>query len=88
MELRRLRASLCELPQLCREAYLLNRIEELSHAEIAERLGVSARTVDRYMARARLGTPKMTSPPNPNLDNQTEARQERNPCSTPYPPPP
>jgi RNA polymerase sigma factor (sigma-70 family) len=52
LELRRLDASLSELPQLCREAFLLNRIEELSHAEIAKRLGVSTRTVDRYMAKA------------------------------------
>ncbi|MGH6812580.1 MAG: RNA polymerase sigma factor [Methylocella sp.] len=52
MELRRLQASLRELPQLCREAFVLNRMEELSHAEIAGRLGVSVRTIDRCMARA------------------------------------
>ena len=52
MELRRLQASLCELPSLCRQAFLLNRIEELSHAEIAGRLGVSVRTIDRYMGKA------------------------------------
>jgi RNA polymerase sigma factor (sigma-70 family) len=52
MELRRLQASLCELPPLCRDAFLLNRIEDLTHAEIAARLGVSVRTIDRYMARA------------------------------------
>ncbi len=52
MELRRLQASLCELPPLCRQAFLLNRIEELTHAEIAGRLGVSVRTIDRYMVKA------------------------------------
>jgi RNA polymerase sigma factor (sigma-70 family) len=52
MELRRLQASLAELPPLCRDAFLLNRIEDLSHAEIAARLGVSVRTIDRHMARA------------------------------------
>jgi RNA polymerase sigma factor (sigma-70 family) len=52
MELRRLQASLCELPPLCRDAFLLNRVEELTHAEIAGRLGVSERTIDRYMVRA------------------------------------
>ena len=41
MELRRLEASLAELPRVCREAFLLNRVEELSYAEIAGRLGVS-----------------------------------------------
>jgi RNA polymerase sigma factor (sigma-70 family) len=52
MELRRLHASLAELPPPCRDAFLLNRIEDLSHAEIAARLGVSVRTIDRHMARA------------------------------------
>jgi DNA-directed RNA polymerase specialized sigma24 family protein len=31
---------------------LLSRLEELSYAEIAAKLGVSVRTVDRYMAKA------------------------------------
>jgi RNA polymerase sigma factor (sigma-70 family) len=52
MELRRLQASLAELPPLCRDAFLLNRIEELSHAEIAQRLGVSERTIDRHIVKA------------------------------------
>ncbi|MGQ0446177.1 MAG: RNA polymerase sigma factor [Beijerinckiaceae bacterium] len=53
MELRRLQASLAKLPPLCRDAFLLNRVEELTHAEIAGRLGVSVRTIDRYMVKAR-----------------------------------
>ena len=52
MELRRLQASLAELPPLCRDAFLLNRIEDLTHAEIAARLGVSVRTIDRCMVKA------------------------------------
>lgn len=52
MELRQFRAFLSELPPLCREAFMLNRIDELTHAEIAKRLGVSVRTVDRHMAKA------------------------------------
>jgi RNA polymerase sigma factor (sigma-70 family) len=52
MELRRLQASLAELPPLCRDAFLLNRIEDLTHAEIASRLGVSERTIDRYIVKA------------------------------------
>lgn len=51
-ELRRVEAWLAELPRLCREAFLLNRVEELSYSEIAKRLGVSVRSVDRYMAKA------------------------------------
>lgn len=52
MELRRLQAALAELPPLCRAAFLLNRIDGLTYAEIAERLGLSVRTIDRYMVRA------------------------------------
>jgi RNA polymerase sigma factor (sigma-70 family) len=52
MELRRLQASLAELPPLCRDAFLLNRVEDLTHAEIAARLGVSVRTIDRHMVKA------------------------------------
>lgn len=52
MELRRIEASLAELPRLCREAFLLFQIEELSRVEIAARLGVSVRTIDRYLAKA------------------------------------
>jgi RNA polymerase sigma factor (sigma-70 family) len=52
MELARLHASLAKLPPLCRDAFLLNRIEGLTHAEIAGRLGVSVRTIDRFMVRA------------------------------------
>ena len=52
MELARLHASLAKLPPLCRDAFLLNRVEGLTHAEIAGRLGVSVRTIDRFMVRA------------------------------------
>jgi RNA polymerase sigma-70 factor (ECF subfamily) len=52
LELARLDAFLSNLPPLCRDAFLLNRIEGLTRAEIAGRLGVSVRTIDRYMVRA------------------------------------
>ena len=50
--LERLAAALEELPRPCREAFLLNRLEGLSHAEIAVRLGVSTKTIQRYIERA------------------------------------
>ncbi len=60
-ELRCFRAALVELPSLCRHAFLLSRSDGLTHAEIAVRLGISKRTIDRYIVqalehlRARLG---------------------------------
>lgn len=42
------------LPDKCRAALLLNRIEGLSHAQIAERLGVSPSMVSKYIMTALL----------------------------------
>lgn len=44
-----------ELPERCREAYLLHRRNGLSYAEIAAVMGVSARTVENHIARALRG---------------------------------
>ncbi|WP_437881424.1 RNA polymerase sigma factor [Pseudomonas sp. LRF_L74] len=47
-----LHRALEELPAACREALLLNRVEGLNHAAIAERLGVSPSMVCKYIMRA------------------------------------
>lgn len=47
-----LHQALNELPPACREALLLNRVEGLSHAVIAKRLGVSSSMVCKYIMRA------------------------------------
>jgi len=47
-ELELLREMLKELPEITRYAFMLNRIEGLSHTEIGKRLGISARTSERY----------------------------------------
>jgi RNA polymerase sigma factor (sigma-70 family) len=52
IELARLHNLLSKLPPSCRDAFLLNRIEGLTRAEIAGRLGVSVRTIDRFMVKA------------------------------------
>jgi len=52
LEMRRFHASLAELPPLCQEAFLLNQIEGQTRAEIAKRLGLSVRTIDRHILRA------------------------------------
>lgn len=52
LSLKRFLAVLDELPPACRDAFLLNRVDGLTHAEIARRLGVSKKTVERYLVRA------------------------------------
>ena len=51
-ELRELEKSLQELPPLCRTAFLLRRVENLSQKEVAEKLGISVKTVEKYMTRS------------------------------------
>lgn len=48
----RLDAALAELPPACRQAFLLNRLEGLSHREIAQQLGISCKTVQRHIEKA------------------------------------
>jgi RNA polymerase sigma-70 factor (ECF subfamily) len=40
------------LPEACRHAFLLNRFDGLSQREIAQRLGLSEKTVERHVLRA------------------------------------
>lgn len=51
-QLERLSVALEQLPEQCRRAFLLNRLEGLTHAQIATRLGVSTKTVQRHIERA------------------------------------
>lgn len=48
-ELRRLQIALDCLPERCREAVVLGRIEGLSRREIAERMGISESTVRQHL---------------------------------------
>jgi RNA polymerase sigma factor (sigma-70 family) len=41
-----------QLPEICRHAFVLFRIEGLSHGEIAPRLGISVRTSERHVMKA------------------------------------
>lgn len=50
--LAQLYAALQELPADCRAAFAMSRLEGLSHAEIARRLGVSESMVGKHLARA------------------------------------
>lgn len=52
--LERLMVALEQLPAPCREAFLLSRIDGLTHAQIARQLGVSAKSAQRYIERAMI----------------------------------
>ncbi|WP_162937756.1 sigma-70 family RNA polymerase sigma factor [Indioceanicola profundi] len=43
---------LADLPAMTRRAFLLRRLDGLSHAEVATELGISERTVKRHIAAA------------------------------------
>lgn len=50
--LQRFIACLDELPELCRHAFILNRLEGMTHGEIARKLDISKKTVQRHIIRA------------------------------------
>lgn len=47
-------AAIEDLPPRCREAFILNRFEGLSHQEVAERMGISRNMVAQHVIRAVL----------------------------------
>jgi RNA polymerase sigma-70 factor (ECF subfamily) len=49
---KRIFEALQALPEKCREVFELNRFEELKYAEIAEKLGISIKTVEAQMSKA------------------------------------
>ncbi|AEL26086.1 RNA polymerase sigma-70 factor [Cyclobacterium marinum] len=48
----RLNLALMALPDKCRKVFHLSRFEELKYAEIAERMGISIKTVEGHMGKA------------------------------------
>jgi RNA polymerase sigma-70 factor (ECF subfamily) len=47
-----IRGAIAELPERCRAVFELSRIEGLKYAEIAQRLGISVKTVEVQMGKA------------------------------------
>lgn len=47
-----LRMALNELPEQCRTIFQMSRFEELKYREIAERLGLSVKTIENQMGKA------------------------------------
>ena len=48
---RRLVEALDALPERCRQVVWLRRVEELSQNDVAQRLGISGRTVEKHLAK-------------------------------------
>lgn len=48
----KIRESIDELPEKCREIFLLNRYENLKYQQIADQLGISVKTVEAQMSKA------------------------------------
>ena len=44
--------ALDELPEKCREIFMMNRFDQLKYREIAEKLNISVKTVETQMSRA------------------------------------
>ena len=53
-----LRQALFKLPERAREVYLLNRITGMSYTQIARHCGITAKTVEKHIARALQGLRK------------------------------
>jgi RNA polymerase sigma factor (sigma-70 family) len=51
-ELQQLEQAIARLPEGCRAVLLLRKVEQLSHREIASRLGIAVSTVEKQHARA------------------------------------
>lgn len=49
---KKLQAVLALIPDGSREVFLMNRIEDLKYREIAERLGISVKAVEKRMSKA------------------------------------
>lgn len=48
----RIEVAMKQLPEQCRRVFYLSRFEELRYSEIAERLGISAKTVENQIGKA------------------------------------
>jgi RNA polymerase sigma factor (sigma-70 family) len=51
-QMARLSQAILALPPKCQRVYLLKRVHELSHAQIAERCGISIKMVEKHLATA------------------------------------
>ncbi|GAB2499858.1 hypothetical protein GCM10027084_11790 [Pseudoxanthomonas sangjuensis] len=82
--LKRLAEAFDRLPERCREVVWLRRVEELPQREVAMRLGISEKTVEKHVAKgARLiaehfyGLPAQAEAPRRGADPEEDGRGQR-----------
>lgn len=51
-ELALVRSAILQLPDRCRQVYLLNRIEGMSYSQIAQHCGISVKAVEKHIGKA------------------------------------
>jgi RNA polymerase sigma-70 factor (ECF subfamily) len=49
---RRVKLALAELPEKCKEVFIMAKIQDMKYKEIAEELGISIKTVENQMGKA------------------------------------
>jgi RNA polymerase sigma-70 factor (ECF subfamily) len=52
LRLELLERALAELPAVCRDSFLLRKLDGLTHVQIAERLGISRSLVEKHIVNA------------------------------------
>jgi RNA polymerase sigma-70 factor (ECF subfamily) len=48
----RLGKSLADLPEKCRTAFILNKLEQYPYKEVSKKMGISVKTVEKHISRA------------------------------------
>lgn len=51
-ELQALRAAILDLPQRCRQVFILHRLNDMTQHEVAQKLGISRQMVEKHLAKA------------------------------------
>ncbi|MCV6605661.1 MAG: RNA polymerase sigma factor [Porticoccaceae bacterium] len=60
-ELELIKSAIGRLPSTWRQAFILSRFDHLSYQQIADRMGISVKTVEKYITRALVQLRKVTA---------------------------